>query len=441
MFRRVLVATDFSRYADRTLECIGEIPGMEEILLVHVLNKSPVPERSPLFNRSQTSPEEQAGRLLAEKGRYLEGMTGIKVKTELVVGNGADIPGTIIKTANNGNISLIVMGARGKSLFRGLLLGSVSEGVITRAGIDVLVMRFRGIEGDDDTRLEKFCINVFSHILCPVDFSKPSEKTLDYLKSLGFIRKVTVLHVADEQGPAQDKNRRIQDSEQQLRTIIADLLQHGIKATSVSRSGNPVTEICRVADEQDVSLIMMARYGKSDYAKNIPLGHVAAGVAAKAQRPMFILSPHISLTVSVRELIRTEFALAEEVWLTYHQQKADPGTDRVFGVFVEGALAAVARCRRHPDGLEVDGVYVPDDYRDRGYARKAVQALVDACGQESLYMHSTLPLARFYSSFGFRQISEDELPRSIRERFNFAEGDLEGANVVPMGRPAQGRPY
>lgn len=441
MFRRVLVATDFSRYADRTLECIGEIPGMEEILLVHVLNKSPVPERSPLFNRSQTSPEEQAGRLLAEKGRYLEGMTGIKVKTELVVGNGADIPGTIVKTANNGNISLIVMGARGKSLFRGLLLGSVSEGVITRAGIDVLVMRFRGIEGDDDTRLEKFCINVFSHILCPVDFSKPSEKTLDYLKSLGFIRKVTVLHVADEQGPAQDKNRRIQDSEQQLRTIIADLLQHGIKATSVSRSGNPVTEICRVADEQDVSLIMMARYGKSDYAKNIPLGHVAAGVAAKAQRPMFILSPHISLTVSVRELIRTEFALAEEVWLTYHQQKADPGTDRVFGVFVEGALAAVARCRRHPDGLEVDGVYVPDDYRDRGYARKAVQALVDACGQESLYMHSTLPLARFYSSFGFRQISEDELPRSIRERFNFAEGDLEGANVVPMGRPAQGRPY
>ena len=31
MFKRVLVATDFSRHADRVLECIGEIPGMEEI--------------------------------------------------------------------------------------------------------------------------------------------------------------------------------------------------------------------------------------------------------------------------------------------------------------------------------------------------------------------------------------------------------------------------
>jgi nucleotide-binding universal stress UspA family protein/GNAT superfamily N-acetyltransferase len=440
MFRRVLVATDFSRYADRTLDCIGEIPGMEEIFLIHVLSRSPVPGSPSVFNFSHARPEEPAERMLAEKGRYLEEMTGVKVKTILAAGNGADIPGTIIKTANNENISLIVMGARGKSLFRGLLLGSVSEGVITRAGIDVLVMRFRGMGENDDTQLEKFCTNVFFHVLCPVDFSKPSEKTLEYLKTLGFIRKVTVLHIADAQGPVRDKNQQIQDPEQQLRTVTADLLQHGIKAISMSRSGNPANEICRVADEQDVSLIMMARYGKSDYAKNIPLGHVAAGVAARAQRPLFVLSPHISLTISVRELMRTEFALAEEVWLTYHQQKADPVTDRVFGVFVEGALAAVARCRRHPDGLEVDGIYVPDDYRDRGYARKAVQALVDACGSEPLYMHSTLPLARFYSSFGFGQISEDELPRSIRDRFGFAGGNLAGANVVPMGRPAHGRP-
>jgi len=441
MFKRVLVATDFSRYSDRTLECIGEIPGMEEILLIHVLNKSPVPESPSVFTRSHAGPEEQAERMLAEKGRYLEEMTGIPVKTELVEGTGADIPGTIIKTANNENISLIVMGARGKSLFRGLFLGTVSEGVITRAGIDVLVMHFRGIEGNEDAPLEKFCTNVFSHVLCPVDFSRPAEKTLEYLTSLGFIRKVTVLHVIKAQRPGPDKILPIQDPEHQLRRITADLVKHGINATSITRSGNPVNEICRVADEQDVSLIMIARYGKSDYTKNIPLGRVAAGVTARAQRPLFILSPHISLTISVRELIKDEFALAEEIWMTYHQQKVDPKTDRVFGVFVEGGLAAVARCRRHPDGLEVDGVYVPDDYRDRGYARKAVQALVDACGSEPLYMHSTLPLVRFYRSFGFLQIGEDELPRSIKERFNFAEGDLEGANGLIMGRPAQGRMY
>jgi len=434
MFRRVLVATDFSRHADRTLECIGEIPGMEEILLVHVLTPSPVRERSSMFTGFHASPDEQAGQVLAEKGRYLEEMTRVPVKTLLVEAIGGDIPGTIIRTANNENSSLIVVGARGKSLFSGLLLGIVSEGVITRTGINVLIMQFRGIGGNDEAQLEKFCTNVFSHVLCPVDFSRPAEKTLELLKSLGFVRKVTVLHVTQVQRQGRDKSQPAQDPDQQLRIVTEDLVQHGIRATAMTRSGNPVIEICRMADEQDVSLIMMGRYGKSDYAKNIPLGHVVAGVAAKAQRPLFIVSPHISLAVSVRELAGNEFALAEEVWLTYHQQKADPETDRIFGVFVEGDLAAVARCRRHPDGLEVDGVYVPDDYRDRGYARKAVQALVDVCGGEPLYMHSTLPLAGFYSSFGFRKIGEEELPRSIRERFNFAEGDLEGANVVPMRR-------
>ena len=434
MFRRVLVATDFSRHADRTLECIGEIPGMEEILLVHVLTPSPVRERSSIFTGFHAGPDEQAGQVLAEKGRYLEEMTRVPVKTLLVEAIGGDIPGTIISTANNENSSLIVVGARGKSLFSGLLLGSVSEGVITRTGINVLIMQFRGIGGNNEAQLEKFCTNVFSHVLCPVDFSRPAEKTLEFLKSLGFVRKVTVLHVTQVQRQGRDKSQPAQDPDQQLRIVTEDLFQHGISATAMTRSGNPVTEICRVADEQDVSLIMMGRYGKSDYAKNIPLGHVVAGVAAKAQRPLFIVSPHISLAVSVRELAKDEFVLAEEVWLTYHQQKADRETDRIFGVFVEGGLAAVARCRRHPDGLEVDGVYVPDDYRDRGYARKAVQALVDACGSEPLYMHSTLPLAGFYRSFGFRKIGEGELPRSIRERFNFAEGDLEGANVVPMRR-------
>jgi hypothetical protein len=39
MFRRVLVVTDFPRYADWILECVSEIPGMEEILPVHVLTR------------------------------------------------------------------------------------------------------------------------------------------------------------------------------------------------------------------------------------------------------------------------------------------------------------------------------------------------------------------------------------------------------------------
>jgi GNAT superfamily N-acetyltransferase len=179
---------------------------------------------------------------------------------------------------------------------------------------------------------------------------------------------------------------------------------------------------------------MIARLGQSDYIRNIPIGSVAAGVSMHAGRPLFIVNPHISLSVLVKELEAREFPLAEQVWLGYHQQKADPSTDRVFGVFIEGTLVAAARCRRHPDGLEVDAVYTPDQYRGRGYARRVVRALVDACGNEPLYMHSTLDLVGFYTTFGFTEIGEQVLPASIRERFSFADGDLAGANVSPMKR-------
>ena len=128
--------------------------------------------------------------------------------------------------------------------------------------------------------------------------------------------------------------------------------------------------------------------------------------------------------------------MAEEIWQQYHQQQGNPETDRIFGVFVDETLVSVARCRKHPDGWEVDGVFVPDDYRGRGYARLVVAALITGCGAEPLYMHSTLELVPFYTSFGFSPIREQELPSTIRERFNFALGEMQGSNVSPMKRGA-----
>ena len=91
----------------------------------------------------------------------------------------------------------------------------------------------------------------------------------------------------------------------------------------------------------------------------------------------------------------------------YHQQEANPAEDRIFGTFIDGRLAAVARCRLHKDGHEVDGVFTLEEFRGRGLARLVVQALIDACGHEVLYMHSTLPLISFYKTFGFVPIPED----------------------------------
>jgi len=43
-------------------------------------------------------------------------------------------------------------------------------------------------------------------------------------------------------------------------------------------------------------------------------------------------------------------------------------------------------------------------------------------------------LIKFYRSFGWVPISEKEMPQTIRDRFIFCFGEMEGCNAVPMVR-------
>jgi GNAT superfamily N-acetyltransferase len=139
---------------------------------------------------------------------------------------------------------------------------------------------------------------------------------------------------------------------------------------------------------------------------------------------------------TVRELMADEFVQADEVWREYRDTEGDPATDRVFAVFLEGMVVSLARCRRHSDGMEVDGIFTPAAYRRRGYSRVAVGALVEACHNDDLFMHAVRNLVPFYRSFGFEIIAERGLPPTIRERYVWAAGNLEGAEVQPMKRGA-----
>ncbi|MDD5142424.1 PAS domain S-box protein [Methanoregula sp.] len=137
-----------------------------------------------------------------------------------------------------------------------------------------------------------------------------------------------------------------------------------------------------------------------------------------------------------RELLAGEFSLADEIWKEYHDTSGDPAVDRIFGVYQSGELVSIARCRRHPDGLEVDGVFTPASFRKKGYSRIVVGALVEACHNDDLFMYAVRHLEGFYHHYGFEPIPETLLPPAIRERYTWAAGNLEGAEVLPMRRKA-----
>jgi len=152
--------------------------------------------------------------------------------------------------------------------------------------------------------------------------------------------------------------------------------------------------------------------------------HILAISQVVAARPSFG-------DVAVRELPVHEMRRAEEeLWIHDQHQKTDMATDRLFAAFSGTQLIGVARCSRHPDGCEVDGVYVLEEYRHRGFAKRVMQQLIEECGRnETLYLHARPDLVDFYRKMGFVIVQLPDLPASIRSATT-----RPGSGTVPMKR-------
>jgi nucleotide-binding universal stress UspA family protein/GNAT superfamily N-acetyltransferase len=435
MFVKTLLPTDFSPDASAAVSCLGQVPGIVEVVLLHVLVlplEKGTPGWEPSLEEARTA---EARRRLQEQEQVLAA-AGIRARTHLEVIRRGNVASAILKAAEEEKVSAIAMGARGLSPLRRYLLGSVSSAVLQDARCHVLL--FRHLPVHDDGVDPRFCRLLLSRILCPVDFSKPSYELMEAVKEQPGSGEVVLVHVVPRGVSLPGQGGGMERVEASLRdlSVRVDGSRKGVR-TQV-RTGDPVREILSAAEETDASLILIPRYGRKDYMKSIAIGRTAAAVAAGAGRPVLVRFPQVHLEIEAREITPAEFPQADRVWEHYHGQKGDPASDRIFGVWVEGQLAAVARCRRHPDGHEVDAVFTPEEFRNRGYARKAMRVLMDACGDRVLFMHSVAGLEPFYRTFGFEDIPEQELPPVIRDRYAFAEGHLKEANVTPMKRVPNG---
>lgn len=273
MFARVLVPIDLSPYSHAMIGCIGSIPGIEGVMLLHV----------------QDPKESQSGDeavLLREKEELLE--SGFPVSTILAPPPQDSVADEILRTAAVMEASLIIIGARGKGLVEELLLGSVSSSVIRHAPTSVLVMRHRVVKTFGGISFEKFCPRLFSRILVPTDLAEPSIEPLTRLLSrIGGIEEVILAHVVTRAGAAEIVQASVEDAELALDRICADLAGNGIRAEKRVRAGSPTHEIARLAEEEDVSLILVSLHGRSGIRRAI-LGSTAYSITEVAARPVLV---------------------------------------------------------------------------------------------------------------------------------------------------------
>lgn len=383
----VLVATDLSEESRRTADACAGLPGSPRLVLTLV-----------------TDEPDRAGPLEAEAARLRE--RGADVTARVVGKRHRTVANALVETAREEGADLLAVGARGRGRAVDRLLGSVSEAVLRGGQTDVLVVRGRTAG------------SLLSRVLIPTDLSATSIDAARRLVAGGGVGGGLLLHVGDRAPEG-----------------LAPLAEE-LGLVPLHRTGEVVPVVLGTAIDEGATLIALCRVGDRDAAAGVGLGPVAEGIGLSAPCPVLVACPRAGLAVQVRELLSAEFPLADEVWRDYHETRGDPSIDRVFGVFAGTNLVAVARCRRHPDGYEVDAVFTPAPFRGRGYAGRVMGALVEACQNEDLYMHAVRGLEEFYGRFGFVPIPEHRLPPTIRSRYAWASGDLVSAGVTPMHRPA-----
>ena len=279
MFEKVLIPTDFSSHAKKVIECVGEIPGLCELLLLYVVARDPLARVwDPV-----AEVKEAEKRLMNEKNAIKTPGVNIRVKAVSVLDG--EVASAIQKVAAEENASLVAMGARGKNLIQSVLLGSVSRNVLRFGDTHLLIMRYRMLESGD---MEKYCARIFAKVLFPMDFSQPAEAALSFLKSMPGIGELVLLNVVSKGETRAEIDEGVKWAAEKLNEISQDLSKDGMKVTSRVVIGNPVEEIRFASDEEDVSLIAMSSQGSVAIKKG-RIGSTAYDVANSADRPVLIL--------------------------------------------------------------------------------------------------------------------------------------------------------
>lgn len=138
-------------------------------------------------------------------------------------------------------------------------------------------------------------------ILCPLDFSNHSRRTLDVAVNLAetFRAKLILFHVVegvqgDEQflilaiTPQEIEERLAREANRRMQALLEEI-KANIEIETAIGAGKAFVEIIKKAREENVDLIVIGSHGYSGDIPHILLGSVVEKVARKAPCSVFIV--------------------------------------------------------------------------------------------------------------------------------------------------------
>lgn len=289
--QRLLAATDLSapaRHAAERAAAMARATGAA-LDLVHVAAFSRLDELRRLV--STLPPDlsermrEQAKMLLDALAGTLRERYGIAVRTQ--VATGPLLP-AIEDAASESAADLLVLGGRGTSMLRHMVLGSTAERLVSNFSRPLLVVK-RMPAAD------------YRRVLVPVDFSHASLPALHLARAVAPGALLVVMHAYEapfegklivagvEEGHLQEyRGRARAEAQQRLAALCADAGLAEGEHRQVVAHGAAARCVLEQEDEQDCDLIVLGRQGQSR-VDDMLLGSVSRRVLTDAEADVLVM--------------------------------------------------------------------------------------------------------------------------------------------------------
>ncbi|BAZ48006.1 hypothetical protein NIES4103_06110 [Nostoc sp. NIES-4103] len=240
MIEKILLAVSGLGHAEEMLKTLKEIPSIQQakVTVLHV-----VPAQST--SAAMTDKWEEGGKILANAIQTLN-LDPSQVSSILRQGEPKDV---VCQVADEIDADLIIMGSRGLKRLQSILSNSVSQYVFQLSSRPMLLVK-------DDIYVKRI-----KRVMVAMDNSDAAKHCLNLalflLKDIQGGQLILTHITTDLRGKTSEINEIIPDKNSLLAPAVADAQRYGVPVRCYTSSGKPAEEICRLANELNIDLLLI----------------------------------------------------------------------------------------------------------------------------------------------------------------------------------------
>lgn len=288
--KHILAATDLSAPARHAVERAALVAAGNDaaLAMIHIANLAPLDQVRQLLSSEPERLEQDLVDQLRDALRTLAATIHERfgVTPALRVATGDLLP-ELLNHAATLPADLLVLGARGSSFLRHILLGTTAERLLSSSRVPMLVVKQPPHEP-------------YRQLLVPVDFSASSLRALRLARTIAPRADISVLHVFEVPFEGQLRYAGVDESKiehyraiahnqawEKLRQLRSSAELDDARVELLVRQGDVSQRILEQEQEADCDLIVIGKHGK-DAIEELLLGRVTRHVLTEAQGDILV---------------------------------------------------------------------------------------------------------------------------------------------------------